>query len=164
VHASPEAAESAELKLDRLRADGDTARLTEVELTSLIRYRSGRSPELLRDPTIELRGDTLRVGAHVPSERLPHLRELERVRAFLPDTTRLDLEGRLLPLGDGRAAVEVERVHFAGVPIPDRYYPDVLERFGRRDEPGLAPNAIAVPLPVGVGSAQVRDGLLILTP
>lgn len=165
VEVSLEAAESAELKLDRLRADGDTAVLTEVELASLIRYRAaGLSPELLQEPTVELRGDTLRVGARVPSERLPHLRELERVRAFLPDTTRLDLEGRLVPLGDGRTAVEVEQVHFAGVPIPDRFYPDVLERLGRRDEPGLAPNAIAIPLPAGVGSAQIRDGLLILTP
>jgi hypothetical protein len=165
VEVSPEAAEQAEAKLARLRAEGDTAYLNEVELASLVRYRAGGlNSELLQDPTIAMRGDTLHVGARVPSDRLPNLRELERIRAFLPDTTRLEMEGRLQPLVAGRSAIEVEQVYFAGIPIPERFYPDVLERLGRRDEPGLAPYAIAVPLPDGVGSARVEGGLLILTP
>jgi hypothetical protein len=44
-------------------------------------------------------------------------------------------------------AVDIGQVTFAGIPIPARYYPDVLQRFGRSDEPGLAPTAIGITLP-----------------
>lgn len=162
---SPEAAASAEAKLERLRTHGDTARLSEIELASLLRYRTpGGFAELLQDPSVDLAGDTLRIGARLPTELLPRLRELDRVRAFLPDTTRIDLAGRLAPLERGRAAVQVEEVAVAGVPIPSRFYPDVLERLGRRDEPGLPANALAVSLPPGVGSAYVAGSELVLTP
>ena len=162
---SPEAAASAEAKIERLRTRGETVRLTEVELASLARYRlSDRFPNLLQDPVVELGQDTLHVGARVPTERLPSLRELDRVRAFLPDTTRIDLSGRFLPLEEGRGAIQVGQVAVAGIPIPARYYPDVLERLGRRDEPGLPEDAIAFSLPEGVGSARVEEGFLVLAP
>lgn len=162
---SPEAAASAEAKLDRLRTQREAVRLSAVELTSLARYRLGdRFPDLLQDPMVELGGDTLHVAARVPSERLPNVRELDRVRAFLPDTARIDLTGRLLPRDEGRAAIQVHHVAVAGVPIPARFYPDVLDRMGRRDEPGLPEDAIALTLPEGVGSARVEDGFLVLTP
>jgi hypothetical protein len=165
VSVSPEAAAQAEEKLQRLRTQGDTARLSEVEITSLLRYRlDGSYPDLVNEPSVGMDGDTLRIAARVPSERLPPLAELERIRLFLPDTSRIELQGRLLPLDGRRAAIEVQRVSFAGIPIPPRFYPDVLERLGRRDEDGLPQNAIAVPLPQGVGSARVEDSSLILTP
>jgi hypothetical protein len=165
VSVSPEAAAQAEEKLNRLRSAGDTARLNEVELTSLLRYRAEASyPDLLNEPSVGMTGDTMRVAARVPSERLPPLPELERIRLFLPDTARIELQGRLLPADGRRAAIEVDRVSFAGIPIPPRFYPDVLGRLGRRDEDGLPQNAIAFPLPEGVGSARVEDGFLILTP
>jgi hypothetical protein len=165
VRVSPEAAEQAERKLERLRTDGDTARLNEVEITSLLRYRvADQYPDLVNEPTVLLSGDTLRLAARVPSDRLPPLAELERIRLFLPDTSRIELRGRLLPIEGRRAALAVEQVSFAGIPIPPRFYPDVLERLGRRDEPGLPENAMAVPLPGYVGSARVEDGHLVLTP
>jgi hypothetical protein len=162
---SPEAAASAEQKLERLRVHGETVRLSEVELSSYLRYNvAERYPDLLQNPSAALTDSTIRVGGRVPTERLPDLRELERVRDFLPDTTRVDVEGRLLPRGDGRAAIDIGEVAVAGVPIPQRYYASVLERLGRRPEPDLPANAIAFPLPEGVGSARVEGGFLILTP
>jgi hypothetical protein len=162
---SPAAAESGEAKLERLRTRGDTIRLTETELASLLQYRLlGQFPEMLQNPSAAMSGDTLRVGGRVPTEMLPDLQELERVRAFLPDTTRIDLTGRFLPREPGNAAVEFEEVAVAGVPIPRRYYPSVLERLGRRDEPGLPPNAMVLPLPRGVGSVWVENGELVMTP
>ncbi|CAN5824470.1 hypothetical protein BH23GEM3_BH23GEM3_09510 [soil metagenome] len=162
---SLEAAASAEAKLERLRTQGEVVRLSAVELTSLARYRLGNGfPDLLQDPVVELGGDTLHVAARVPSERLPNLRELDRVRAFLPDTARIDLTGRFLPRDEGRTAIQLHHVAVAGVPIPARFYPDILERLGRRDEPGLPADAIALTLPEGVGSARVEDGFLVLTP
>jgi hypothetical protein len=162
---SEEAALSAEAKLERLRTRGDTVRLSEVELASLLRFRvADRYPDLLQNPSAGMAGDTLRVGARFPTERLPELQELERVRPFFPDTTRIDVAGRLRERGPGRAALEIDEVAVAGIPIPQRYYPSVLERLGRRDEPGLPANAMAFGLPEGVGSARVENGYLVLTP
>jgi hypothetical protein len=162
---SPEAAASAEEKLERLRTRGDTVNLSAVELASLLRYRLAEQyPDLLRNPSIEMVGETLHLGGSIPTERLPNLQQFERVRPFLPDTTRIDMEGRILTREPGRAAVEIEEVAIAGIPIPQRYYPEVLGRLGRRDEPGLPPNAIEFPLPGGVGSAWVESGRLVLAP
>jgi hypothetical protein len=162
---SPEAAAAAEAKLERLRSDGDTVGLSEVELASLLRYRIAEQyPELLQNPSAAMAGDTLRIGGRIPTERLPELRELEPVRAFLPDTTRIDIGGRLSSREPGRAVIEIDEVAIAGIPIPQRYYASVLQRLGRRDEPGLPENALAFPLPAGVGSARVEQGILVLTP
>lgn len=162
---SPEAASAAEAKLERLRDEGDTVRLSEVELASLLRYRVAEQyPDLLQNPSAAMSGDTLRIGGRIPTERLPELGELEPVRAFLPDTTRIDIAGRLLTHEPGRAAIEIEEVAIAGIPIPQRYYASVLDRLGRRDEPGLAENALAFPLPSGVSAAWVEQGLLVLVP
>jgi hypothetical protein len=162
---SPEAAASAEEKLERLRTRGDTVRLSEVELASYLRFRLAEQySDLLRNPAAGMAGDTIRLGGSLPTERLPNLQELERVRAFLPDTTRVDIAGRLTTQQPGRGVIEIGEVAVAGVPVPPRYYPSVLERIGRRDEPGLAENALAFPLPQGVGTARVEGGYLILTP
>lgn len=161
---SPEAAAQAEAKLAGLR-QGDTVRLNDVELTSLMRYRlRDRIPGDLYSPAITLRGDTVRFMARVPSEALPDVPELGRVRGFLPDTADVDIRGKLQTLEPGRAAFEVDRIVFGGIPIPERLYPQALARMGRRDEPGLAPAAYPFTLPEGVGDARVEGGLLVLAP
>jgi hypothetical protein len=49
------------------------------------------------------------------------------------------------------------------VPLPRRIVPGALDRIGRRDEPGLPRDAIAVTLPPGVAAAYVRrDSLFLL--
>jgi hypothetical protein len=47
-------------------------------------------------------------------------------------------------------------------PLPARLVPGALERLGRTDEPGLPPDAIALPLPPGVAAAYVRRDSLVL--
>ena len=165
VEVSEEAAAAAEGKLERLRAEGEPARLSEVELSSLLRFRSPAwFSERVGEPSVELDGDTVRVGGTIATSELPSHPDLDRVRVLLPDSSDVDVVGRLEALPSGRAALDIDRVEFAGIPIPERYYPDVLARFGRQEEPGLGPHAIAVPLPAGVGSVRAEGGYLILTP
>lgn len=162
---SPEAALSAEVKMQRVRMRGDTVALSDVEVASFMRYQlADRFGGLLHDASANISGDTLMIGGRLPTDRLSDLRELDRVRMFLPDTAQVDIAGRIVTQLPGQAVVEIERVMVAGIPIPERYYPAVLARIGRRDEPGLPPNALALPLPEGVGSARIEDGSLILTP
>lgn len=162
---SPESAAAAEAKLTRLRDEGDTVRLSDAEFTSLLRYSyQDRLPGDLHAPAVAFRGDTLRLMGRVPSDRLPATPELGRVLAFLPDTADVEVIGHLRTLESGRAALEVRRITFADIPIPERLYPMALERMGRRDEPGLPATAFPFALPPGVGGARVEGGVLVLAP
>jgi hypothetical protein len=165
VEVSPEAAALARGKIERLQTDGDTARLSSIEASSLLRYDGpGWLTQRVSEAGVEFSGDTVKVSGTIATSELPSHPELDRVRVLLPDSSRVQISGTLDPLASGRMAVDIDEVTFAGIPIPARYYPDVLARFGRQDEPGLAPSALAVPLPEGVGSARVEGGYLVLTP
>lgn len=165
VEVSPEAAALAEEKIDRLRTAGDTARLSSIEASSLLRYRGPAwLTQRVHEAGVEFDSDTVRVSGTIATSELPSHPELDRVRVLLPDSSRVEISGVIAPLPSGRMAMDIGRVTFAGVPIPARYYPDVLARFGREDEPGLDESSIAVPLPEGVGSARVENGSLVLTP
>lgn len=162
---SAAAAASAEIKIQQLQDGSDTVRLSDVEITSLLRFRAPTAVfEILTEPSVAMSGDTLRVSGMVPTDRLPAQSELDRIRALLPDTASLMVSGRLHGLQGNRVAFQIQSVEFAGIPIPERYYPTVLERAGRVDEPGLEPTAFGFQLPPGVGTAAVRDGELVLTP
>ena len=165
VEVSPEAAALAEEKIALLRTDGDTARLSSIEASSLLRYRGPVwLTQRVHEAGVEFDSDTVRVSGTIATSELPSHPELDRVRVLLPDSSRVEISGVIAPLPSGRMAMDIDRVTFAGVPIPARYYPDVLARFGREDEPGLDESSIAVPLPEGVGSARVENGSLVLTP
>jgi hypothetical protein len=161
---SPELAELAAAKLQRLRA-GETERvaLGATELQSLVTYTyAGILPAFAQDPHIELEDDHIRLRVRVPVDRLPDVKGLGDAASFLPDTTEVALSGVLLPLSDGRAALAVDDVQAARIPLPTRMIAEALKRVGRRDEPGLGTDAIAVALPPGVGAAYIRSDSLIL--
>lgn len=165
VEVSPEAAAIAKEKLQRLRTEGDTVRLSSVEVSSLLRYGGPAwITDLVHEPAAEFASDSVRVGGTIATSTLPSHPELDRVRMLLPDSSRIEVFGRLALLPSGRTAMQVDRVTFAAIPIPERYYPEVLGRLGRRDEPGLAPAAIGITLPQGVGGARVEGGYLVLSP
>jgi len=162
---SEEAAAIAEAKVLRVRDHGETVELSEVEIASLVRYRwDGWLPGGLDEPWVALRADTLYLGGRLPAERIPDVPELARVRFLLPDTVSVEVGGRLESHSPGRVAFEIVALEVAQVPIPSRYHDNLAERLGRPDDPSLAPTAIPLPLPDGVGSAEVRGGVLILSP
>lgn len=163
---SPEAAESAAEKLDALRTEGRTARLSEAEITSLLRYGSdvwtlgGALP-----PVVSIRADTLHVSGTVATGRLPADPAIDAVRVFLPDTTEVQISGTIAPPIDERTlAFRIGSADVSGMPIPPRYIPAFLYRIGVPERNGLEPEVIAVPLPTEVGSARITDGELVLTP
>lgn len=157
-------ADAAAAKLEALRdGSADRVALGAVELQSLLRYRyQGVLPAFARDPQVELEGDRVRLRIRVPADKLPDVKGLGDVASFLPDTTELELTGTLLPLDSGRVALATSEVQVARFPMPDRMINDALQRVGRRDEPGLPPDAIGVALPAGVRAAYIRNDSLIL--
>jgi hypothetical protein len=162
--ASPELADAAERKLAEL-GDGSASQvaLSAVELESLLLYRyQGVLPGFLAAPSIEFSGEQMQLRARVPVDMLPDVEGLGPAAAFLPDTTELTVSGRLLPLQSGRVAFAVDDVSAQRFPLPRRLVPAALDRLGRRDEPGLPPEAMALPLPRGTSSAYIRRDSLIL--
>src|ERR1700741_1640999 len=136
---SPAAAESAERKLERMRTSGDTVHLPGPEFTSYLRYKfRDQLASQLDAPRVAFTGDTLTLPVRVATDQLPDTRELRAVREFLPDTSEVKLRGNLRTLSPGRAALRIDHVSFAKVPVPSTIYPDALKRLGRADEPGLA--------------------------
>jgi hypothetical protein len=166
VSVSEEAAKSAEEKIARLRRGRDTVHLSEIELTSLLRYRVAdqMADGALRQPEVHLAGDTVRITARLSVDQLPDVPELRRVRGFLPDTADVDVRGHVRTVSNGRVALQVTKASFARFPIPHEWEGQLLKRVGKKDEPGIAQDEFPIRLPAGVSGAKVEGGQLVLTP
>lgn len=165
---SEEAAASAERKLERLREQGDTVRLSGVEFTSYIRFRMAErfSTGDLELPNVAFAGETVKVNGRLPKDRIPErdLRRMGPVADFIADTANVSVDGRMRMLAPGRAALKVESVKFEIVDIPrDKFLP-ILSRVRGMDEPGLERDEVAFQLPPGVAAARVENGMLVLGP
>jgi len=82
---------------------------------------------------------------------------------ILPDTLNVTLQASVMPFGDGKAALLVHQVEAMRIPLPGRLVPEILEAMGRKEQPGLPPEALLVPLPSGFGSAYILTDSLILS-
>jgi hypothetical protein len=162
--ASRELADQALAKLAALE-DGSTeqAALSAAELESLLffEYR-GLLPAFLDSPQVEMHDDQLQLRARVPIDKLPRVDGLGEAASFLPDTADLLVAGKLLPLDSGRVGFAVDEVSAARFPVPSRMIPRALQRMGRRDEPGLPADAMALRLPGGAAAAYIRRDSLVL--
>jgi hypothetical protein len=165
---SEAAAVSAERKLERLREEGDTVRLSGAEFTSYIRFRMAErfSTGDLELPNVAFEGETVKVNGRLPRDRIPErdLRRLGPGADFIPDTADVGVDGRMRMLAPGRAALKVEAASFQKFPIPREQYLPILDRVGGMDEPGLERDEVAFQLPPGVGEARVENGMLVLAP
>jgi hypothetical protein len=167
MEVSPEAAQSADRKLARMRSSGDTVHLSSVEFTSYLRYRfKDQFTDQLEAPTVQFAGDTLTLNGRFPTDRLPDTRDVSALRDFLPDTADVKVRGQLRTLGPGRGAIRVQNVSVAKVPVPRDVYINALKRVGgaTTTEPGLGRDEYPFRLPPGVGSARVEGGELVLGP
>ncbi len=161
---SPALAESAQIRLDDARAGRGPERvsLTQSELQSLLRYRwSDSLPAWVAVPTVELMDGRIRLGAAVPTRIFGALRELDEIASFLPDTADMAATGQFVPLTAGYVALEIHEITAARIPLPKRVIPAILNGVGRRATPGLAPDAVAVPLPPGITTAFVSGDSLV---
>lgn len=160
---SRELADAANAKIQRLKdGSADRVALSELELQSLLQYRYRELlPAFVDSPKVALDGSRIEVKARVPVDRLPQISELGEAAGFLPDTTELSVRGELLPLQNRRVALAVDQVRAARIPLPQRLVNGALQKLGRKDEPGLPPDALAIRLPAGADAAYVRNDSLI---
>lgn len=165
--ASLELAERAERKLAALEGDDPPARvtLTSAELQSLVTYRMAEAlPPFILDPVVTVEEGDLRVSARVPTDQVAGVRGIggsQEILSMLPDTTEVQAKAHLVPLGDGRVALAVDEVTAASIPLPSRAIPRILESVGRRDEPDLPADALAMKLPPGVSSVHTSGSSIV---
>lgn len=161
----------AEATLDRFEAfrngeagDDDRLLLGSVELSSVVRYAlPGIVPPGVDEPTVSLREGRVILSARVATSAFPDLPALDEVIGFLPDTVGIVMEGGLLAFRPNFAALRIDRVEAARIPLPARMIPPILEALGRTPRDGLPPQALALPLPTGLSGVYVeRDQLVLL--
>lgn len=155
--------------VDRVEALGRSGRAGErlslggAELSSVLRYAlPGGPPRALGEPTVAVGDEAVRISGRLAVADLPALPGLGEVLGILPDTVSVELEGALLPFGDGVGAFQLRRVEAARIPVPRRFYAGLLEGLGRTHREGLPSDAVTFPLPGGVRRAFVEDDQVIL--
>ena len=161
---SEEIAASADAKLDRLAAgESSRAALSSVEAQSLLLYRYGELlPAFVDSAVVAFDDGRILLRGRLPVDRLPRVAELDEVLALMPDTTSFEITTQLILLDSGRAALAVDGLEAARIPLPKRLAPALLRRLGRADEPGLPADAFAFRLPPGAAAAYVRGDSLVL--
>lgn len=161
---SEEIAARADAKLDRLAAgESSRAALSSVEAQSLLLFRHGELlPAFIDSAVVEFDDGRILLRGRLPIDRLPRVAEMDEVVALMPDTTSFEITAQLILLDSGRAALAVDGLEAARIPLPTRLAPALLRRLGRADEPGLPTDAFAFPLPPGAGAAYVRGDSLVL--
>lgn len=164
--ATPEQlAASAERKVASL-ADGpppSRVALSEAELQALLKTRfAGMVPQYLDSPRVALEGDRIHLHGRIPTDRLPRVQGVGEVMGLLPDTTDITVTGQVIPLEGQRAALAVDQVTAAKIPLPRRLVSEMLRRVKRPGDADLPPDALPLPLPRGVSGAYVRSDSLIL--
>lgn len=162
---SEELAEQAAAKLDALGRSGVTrVVLHEPELQSLVQYRwAATLPPDLVAPRVGLGEGRVTVAGQVPTARLAGIRELQEILGFLPDTATLRAAGSFVPLDEEHVALEIHDLGAAGIPIPRRLIPAIVAHFRLEGMPEVGANALALPLPPGIGNVFVSGDSLIVS-
>ena len=137
---------------------------TGEEMESLLRYELvGYIPDGVSDPSVRFRDGEVTLGLRLAAERIPAIPELDQIRTLLPDTVPVQIRGRVLALEGPEAALLVHRIDAAGIPIPRRLFPRILQGLSLSDRGDLPPEAVAFPLPQGIRSVRLVEDRLVLT-
>jgi hypothetical protein len=148
---------------DFLEGGEDELALSGAELTSVLRYgRQDLVPAGLHELHVRLEQGRAHAAADVSLSQFPALAELGPVTGILPDPVTLELQGSVMGFGDHSAALVVQGIAVAGVPLPRGLIPEVVRALREIDRPGLPDEALVVGLPEGIASAHVVGDRLVL--
>lgn len=137
--------------------------VSDAEVTSILRYGlSGLVPPGVVEPRVEFHAGGMTIAGRVARDAFPELPEMGGVVGMLPDTVPMELDAVLIPFEGNETALVVRRITALGIPLPRSVVPRVLDSLGRKDRPGLPPEAVLVPLPRDVLRAYVLSDSLHL--
>lgn len=161
---SPELAAGVLTRYERLLSgQSDEILLSGAEVESFLRYTlDGAFPSGVTEPVVVLHDDQVRIVFQVEPGVFLEDRRWKRLGRGLPDALPVGARGRLLPASGGRAIFMVLRMDAAGIPLPGRMIPGLLDSMELERDPLLPPEALSIPLPPGVSNLRVEGDVLIV--
>jgi len=152
-------ARQAEDRLNRLARDGlnGDVRFSEVELQSLLTYRSGPAlPPGIEDPRVDVQDSVVVLSARLRPDSLTGFSVPAALRSTIGDTTRV-IAGLVPSRGDpGEAWLRVRSLQIGAFVVPPLMLPAVM---GSLDQQGIRVRNGAIAMPLLPGAAEVRlDG------
>lgn len=138
--------------------------LSAGQVASYIFVEMGNSlPETAEDLEAAVIGDRLAVRGLVSLADIGGAKMLGPLAQMLSDRDTLMLSGTVNVLATGEGQFVVKELRFGQMRAPSGVIPRIVRQIDRTEDRGpLAPSAISLPLPPGVGDIRVAGGMVTL--
>ncbi|UCC73078.1 MAG: hypothetical protein JSV86_00505 [Gemmatimonadota bacterium] len=136
----------------------DEATLDAEELNAWIEHGlEGYFPSYISDVVAAIEEERLVLAGRVALKEVPGIEELGSWVAFLGDTARVSIRGRLDGLWPGAGVYFVDEMQVGALRLPDAMRDQLLAQLKRGSTGDLPTNALAFELPAFVTDAGVRE-------
>lgn len=107
-------------------------------------------------------GDQLHVRAVISLDQLGGAKALGPLANMLGQRDTVHLAGRVDLLRQGMAQMHVTKVQVGSLNLPAQMIPRLVQQIRRESPPGIAPDALAIPLPSYIGDVRIANGKVTL--
>lgn len=107
-------------------------------------------------------GDQLHVRAVLSLADLGGARALGPLASMLGARDTVELAGRVDLLRPGMAQMHITKVQVRSLEVPTQMIPRLVQQIRRESPPGIAPDALALPLPSYIGDVRIANGKVTL--
>ncbi len=154
-------AQGGEAAIASLRAPAGKvfANLTPSEAVAYLLEASAKQlPPSSTDVQAMVSGDELHVRAVVPLRDLGAAQALGPLASMLGQRDTVQLAGRVDLVRAGLAQLHVSQLRIGSLDLPSATIPRLIKQIRHTSPPGLAPDALALPLPPYVGDIRIANG------
>jgi hypothetical protein len=107
-------------------------------------------------------GDQLHVRAVISLDQLGGAKALGPLATMLGSRDTVQLAGRVDLLRPGMAQMHVTQVRVGSLNLPAQMVPRLISQIRRQSPPGIASDALALPLPPYIGDVRIANGKVTL--
>jgi hypothetical protein len=119
-------------------------------------------PSASQDVQAMIAGDTLNVRAVLPLRELGADRALGPLASLLSDRDTVQLGGTATMVRPGLAQFRVTTVTIHGFTLPSKVIPKLIGQMRHQTPEGIAPDALALPLPPYISDIRIGNGKVTL--
>lgn len=151
--------------VEALRAPGGKvfANLTPAEAVAYLVQETGRElPSSATGVQAMASGDQLHVRAVISLDQLGGTKALGPLASMLGNRDTVELAGRVELLRPGMAQMHITKVQVRSLNVPSQMIPRLVSQIRRESPPGIAPDALALPLPSYIGDVRIANGKVTL--
>jgi hypothetical protein len=128
----------------------------------LIEETSKQLPSSATDVQAMVSGDQLHVRAVLPLQELGGAKALGPLANMLGARDTVELAGRVDLLRAGMAQMHITKARVGSLNLPAAMIPRVVSQIRRESPPGIAADALALPLPPYIGDVRIANGKVTL--